>query len=197
MTVQPIAEYQPHLRRRTAVPFVWFLVCLTVFAGSLAVALGDAVVAPLTLIGALVASAALVDERTGRIPNRFCLAGFVTVVAAMPLVATQDQALGSVASSVVTGLLISGAPVLFLIWLVRPDLIGGGDWKLLAILGASLGLVSPIASALAAFVACLVQFIRLTFRRRRSIPFAPSLAVGYATALVAMPLLTTATGGAL
>lgn len=197
MTVQPIAEYQPSLHRRTAVPCVWLLVCLTVFAGSLAVAIGNAVVAPLTLIGALVAAAAVVDERTGRIPNRLCLAGLVTLVAAMPLVATQDQPLGSVASSVVAGLLTSGAPALFLIWLVRPDLIGGGDWKLLAVIGASLGLISPIASAVAAFVACVAQFVRLTFHRRRSIPFAPSLAVGYATALVAYPLLTTATGGAL
>ena len=197
MTVQPIAEYQPNLRRRATVPFVWLLVCLTVVAGSLAVAIGNAVLAPLTLIGALVAAAALVDERTGRIPNGLCLAGLVTLVAAMPLVATQDQPLGSVASSVVAGLLTSGALALFLIWLVRPDLIGGGDWKLLVVIGASLGLVSPIASALAAFVACVAQFVRLTFRRRRSIPFAPSLAVGYATALVAYPLLTTATGGAL
>ena len=58
-------------------------------------------------------------------------------------------------------------------WLARPDLIGGGDWKLLAVLGASLGLISPIAAAVAAFVASLAQFVRLVWSRHRTIPFAP------------------------
>jgi prepilin signal peptidase PulO-like enzyme (type II secretory pathway) len=121
----------------------------------------------------------------------------VTVLAAIPFVTVQEGRLGSVASSVVVGLLLSGAPVLFAIWFVRPNLIGGGDWKLLAVLGASLGLISPVAAALAAFVACLAQFARLILGRRRSIPFAPSLAIGYAIALAMIPILTSATGGAL
>jgi leader peptidase (prepilin peptidase)/N-methyltransferase len=176
--------------------FPWELALVAVLVGSTAVVTGYPVVAPAILVAALVVVAAVVDERTGRIPNRLTLAALATVLAAMPFVAAQDETLLSLAGAVIAGMIISGAPVLFVIWLVRPDLIGGGDWKLLAVIGASLGLISPIAAALAAVVACLAQFVRLTSRRHRSIPFAPSLAVGYATALAAMPLMTSATGGA-
>ncbi len=196
MTVQPDTQVE-FTFDDNVLAFPRAFVVLALLIGGLAVVAGFPVVAPTIIVAALVVAAAVVDERTGRIPNRLTLTALMTVVVAMPFVAINDQSLGSVAGAVVAGILISGAPVLLVIWLVRPDLIGGGDWKLLAVIGASLGLISPVASAIAAIVACLLQFVRLTLRRRRSIPFAPSLAVGFGTALVTMPLLTSATGGSL
>ena len=35
------------------------------------------------------------------------------------------------ALSLVAGILLGGGPILFLLWLVRPAAVGGGDWKLL------------------------------------------------------------------
>ena len=197
MTVERVADVEfasdHHSPLSGRVP----LLLVAVFVGSLAIGARQAAAVAAIFVGVLAVAAAIVDERTGRIPNRLVLAGLVTVLAAIPFVAVQEEGLSSVASSVGVGLPLSGAPVLFAIWFVRPDLIGGGDWKLLAVLGASLGLVSPIAAALAAFVACLAQFVRLMLGRRRSIPFAPSLAIGYATAIASIPILTSATGGAL
>lgn len=195
VTVHPVTQIETPLDHG-GLGFPWELALVALLVGLTAVVTGYPVVAPAILVAALVVVAAVVDERTGRIPNRLTLAALATVLAAMPFVAAQDETLLSLAGAVIAGMLISGAPVLFVIWLVRPDLIGGGDWKLLAVIGASLGLISPVAAALAAIVACLAQFVRLTWRQHRSVPFAPSLAVGYATALAATPLLTSATGGA-
>jgi leader peptidase (prepilin peptidase)/N-methyltransferase len=196
VTVKPITHVEfPVDNDVFGFPRAFVLFALLV--GIVAVVSGYPVVAPMTIVALLVVAAAVVDEQVGRIPNRLTFVALATVMVAVPFVATQSRPLGSVAFSVVAGILISGAPVLLLIWLLRPDLIGGGDWKLLAVLGASLGLIAPIAAALAAFVACLVQFVRLVLGQRRSIPFAPSLAVGYAIALATIPLLTSATGGAL
>jgi prepilin signal peptidase PulO-like enzyme (type II secretory pathway) len=197
VTVQSIADVDLAIDRNPNLSGRFPLVLIAVLAGGLGVATGRPGVAAALIVGVLAAGAAVVDERTGRIPNRLTLAALVTVLAAIPLVAVHERGLSSVASSVGIGLLLSGAPVLLAIWLVRPHLIGGGDWKLLAVLGAALGLISPLAAAFAAFVACSAQLVRLVLGRRRSIPFAPSLAVGYATALATIPLLTSATGGAL
>jgi prepilin signal peptidase PulO-like enzyme (type II secretory pathway) len=195
--VQSIADVDLAIDRNPYLSGPLPLALIAVLAGSLGVATGRPGVAAAIIVGVLAVGAAVVDERTGRIPNRLTLAALVTVLAAIPLVAVHERGLSSVASSVGIGLLLSGAPVLFAIWILRPDLIGGGDWKLLAVLGASLGLISPVAAALAAFVACLAQFVRLVWGRRQAIPFAPSLAVGYAVALTMIPLLTSTTGGAL
>ena len=197
VTVQPVADVGFDPDRNALVSGPVPLLFVAVFVGGLAIGTSQPAAAAAIFVGMLAVGGAVVDERTGRIPNRLALAALVTVLAAIPFVAVQEEGFRSVASSVVVGLLLSGAPVLFAIWYVRPDLIGGGDWKLLAVLGAALGLISPVVAALAALVACLVQFVRLVLCRRRSIPFAPSLAVGYAIALAMIPLLRSATGGAL
>jgi len=197
VSVQPVADVDLAIDPNTHLNGSLPLVLTAVFALGLGAAFGEPAVAAAFLVGVMAVGAAIVDERTGRIPNRLALAALATVLAAIPVAAVQVEDLRSVASSVGLGILLSGAPVLFAIWLARPDLIGGGDWKLLAVLGASLGLISPIAAAVAAFVACLAQFVRLARSRHRTIPFAPSLAVGYAIALVMIPLLTPTTGDAL
>ena len=47
------------------------------------------------------------------------------------------------ARDIVAGVVLSGAPLLFAIWLVAPRLIGGGDWKLLAVMGVAIGYLDP------------------------------------------------------
>ena len=55
-------------------------------------------------------------------------------------VATLDnRMMGPLAVDLLAGLVLGGAPVVFLVWLVAPRLIGGGDWKLLVVLGAMVG----------------------------------------------------------
>jgi prepilin signal peptidase PulO-like enzyme (type II secretory pathway) len=90
---------------------------------------------------------------------------------------------------------LGGAPVLFLIWLLDPRLIGGGDWKLLAVSSAALGLLLPIAAAVASLIACLVQFVRFAALRERSIPFGPAIAAGMLVALALVPTVSHMTGG--
>ena len=190
MTVQVTVEVEHNVDTSVPAPRRWPILGLALLIQFVAVISGHSVVGPVAVVGALAVVAAAVDERTGRIPNRLCLMGLASVLAAMPFVAFQGGGLQVVTLSIVAGIVVSGAPLLFSIWLVRPDLIGGGDWKLLGVLGATLGLLSPLSAAVAAFVACLVQFVRLNLRRRRSIPFAPGLAVGFVTAVATAPVLS-------
>lgn len=190
MTVQAAAEVEPNVDTSVPSPRRWSILGLALLIQFVAVISGHSVVGPLVVVGALAVVAAAVDERTGRIPNCLCLMGLASVLAAVPFVAFQDGGLQVVTLSIVAGIVASGAPLLFSIWLLRPDLIGGGDWKLLGVLGATLGLLSPLCAALAAFVACLVQFVRLNLHRRRSIPFASGMAVGFMTAVATAPVLS-------
>jgi len=75
---------------------------------------------------------------------------------------------------------------MFVFWLVRPGSVGGGDWKWLSVLGAALGFLQPSAAPVLMLVACVVQLGHgVVRRRRRDLPFAPALAVGYVGAVSA------------
>lgn len=156
------------------------------------------VVAPLLAISAVVLAAAFVDELSGRIPNRLVLAALFLTAAGIPTVAAiQATEPSAIAVRVVIGAAISGAPVLFLIWLLDPALIGGGDWKLLATAGAALGLLVPIAAVLASLIACVFQFVRFAIFRERLAPFGPAIAAGMLVALATIPTISRLAGGEL
>ena len=81
--------------------------------------------------------------------------------------------------------LLGGGPTLFLLWLVRPALVGGGDWKLLLAQGAALGLVAPVAAGLVLLFAAPVAGVqRLTRRGLPSVALGPGLAAGFVTSAV-------------
>lgn len=159
-------------------------------------ATGHVVAVPMVALSVIAALAAVVDARTARIPNRASIAALLIVVASIPVVSLlDDRPIIPTALGTLAGIAYSGAPVLFAVWLVRPAAIGGGDWKLLGALGAGVGLVLPIAALVMATLACTFQVALGAARRRRSMPFAPSIALGLLVTLVLLPALSTTFGG--
>lgn len=120
------------------------------------------------------------DSRSGRIPNRYVLVvlGLVVAVAAL-LVLVGERSTAGLVSDQLTAVLLGGAPLLFLIWLVAPALVGGGDWKLLGALGLALGLTEPLAAG--AMVALVFVSVAgdAVLRRRRHVLLGPHLALAY------------------
>lgn len=142
------------------------------------------------MVGVLVVACGCVDGLTGRIPNRLVLMALATVVLGVtlsPLLGHRSTS--DVAAAASVGLVLGGAPVVFVIWLVRPDLIGGGDWKLLSVASAGVGAIAPLLAVVMTLVACIIQFLRLARQRRRSLAFGPSIAVGFVGALCLVPWL--------
>jgi prepilin signal peptidase PulO-like enzyme (type II secretory pathway) len=91
------------------------------------------------------------------------------------------------AVDLLAGCVLGGAPVVFVVWLFAPRLIGGGDWKLLAVLGAALGAIAPASASLvpmAAFGAAIAS-VAIAGRSRRQVRLGPYLAAGYAVAVIA------------
>jgi prepilin peptidase CpaA len=122
--------------------------------------------APLFLAVVLTGAAAIWDLRTGLIPNRLVAAGAIativlTVFCALP---RGIGAVGMALVSMLAGLvLVSLVPLL----LYRMDGIGGGDVKLLAVVGAALGPYMGIEAEMYAFMAVVLYApARLLFEGR-------------------------------
>jgi leader peptidase (prepilin peptidase) / N-methyltransferase len=122
---------------------------------------------------AALCGAALIDARTGFLPDRIILpASAVAMAVAAATGYWQAAALG---------VLALGAPMAALVLTSRGRLLGWGDVKALALIGASLG---PERGVLSLAAACLggasLAFVRFAFRKcsRRAVPFGPYLAAG-------------------
>lgn len=106
---------------------------------------------PLLLAVALTGAAAIWDLRTGLIPNRLVGAGAIaTILLSLAIAAPRGLlgVLGALVSMIAGLVLVSIVPVL----LYRMDGIGGGDVKLLAVVGAALGPYLGIEAELYAFM---------------------------------------------
>jgi prepilin signal peptidase PulO-like enzyme (type II secretory pathway) len=157
---------------------------------------GHAVAVTLTVLAIIVVLAAIVDARVSRLPNRASAAASLVVVASIPFVAVFDnRSVADTALSALAGMVYSGAPLLFAIWLVRPRAIGGGDWKMLGAIGAGIGLALPFAALVMTTIACLIQIAASTIRQQKVMAFGPSIAAGYAAALLLLPFLVHTLGG--
>ena len=87
--------------------------------------------------------------------------------------------------------------MLFGLWLVRPAIVGGGDWKILGAQSAAIGLLAPYAAPLILLGGGLGGLVQRSIRRRRAdLPLAPGLAVGYVAAIAAAVMLHQLLGGA-
>jgi prepilin signal peptidase PulO-like enzyme (type II secretory pathway) len=147
-------------------------------------------------VGILVLAAAAFDARSGRIPNGLVLSiAMLTAVRSMTLIVTGDAPIGSIAADVVAGVVLSGSVTLFVVWLVRPTAVGGGDWKLLAVVGAAFGVVDPLAAAVVGAVAAVVQLVAAGLARRRQLVFAPAMLAGFLAAATATLWLHHGAGG--
>jgi leader peptidase (prepilin peptidase)/N-methyltransferase len=167
-----------------------------VAAGAWAVS-GRADAAPVAFVAVVAVAAAHHDTRCGRIPNGLVLAGLLAVVASWGLVSSIDGTpMSTVAGDVLAGCVLSGAPLLFLVWLASPRLIGGGDWKLLAVLGLAVGYVAPSAAVVVGAVGFAGAILLAAATRRRHVVLGPALAVGYLVAIglavVSPPLVAAA-----
>lgn len=133
------------------------------------------------LVVVLCASAGVVgwaDVTLRRIPNVACasLATFAVVVG----VFVGSSGLASVA----VGALVTALPFLVL-HVIEPAWVGFGDVKLLAAVGAALGLLSPVAGLSAAWLAGVAALIGRPFvpdAWRRSVPF------GFWLSLMSVPV---------
>lgn len=150
-------------------------------------ATGAAAALPIAGVGALAAVGAVSDVRTGRIPNRLTLGALAILAGSLVIVAViDDRSLGSLSADLAAGLVLSGAPAMFLVWLVTPGAVGGGDWKLLGVLGMAVGFVAPLGAAVILTAASVVGLTVAAFSRRRHIILGPPLALGYAAAVAAV-----------
>jgi Flp pilus assembly protein protease CpaA len=174
------------------------LFCMVSAAGVLAwFVSGHVVAVPVLWCAALATLAAVEDVRTCRIRNRIVVALLVVVAVSVPLVAAVDnRSFLDLERDVVLGALLSGAPLLFVVWAARPALVGGGDWKLLAGLGAAVGLIAPLAALLIIIAATPVHTgCALARRTHRDVPLGPGLAAGYIAAITAAALAPDLVGG--
>lgn len=199
MTVHPLPEQSVVTTKGSVVSGLRLAITSAVGGLLVLVVVRLGVVAvPLVAAAVVVLVAAFIDEITRRIPNPLIMFGFAIVAAGIPIVAaSESSALGVVAARAGLGVLLGGAPILFLFWLLDPRPIGGGDWKLLGVSSAALGLVVPIVAVLAALLACAFQFLRFAVLRERVAPFGPAIAAGFLVALAATPLAVRLAGGGL
>jgi len=156
-----------------------------------AVLAGVAPATPACCVAALV-PAAVVDLRSGRLPDRLVLAGAVVLIAGSTLDAFFGG--GVALTGGVAGALVFGGPLL-VIHLASPRSMGFGDVKLALVIGTAVGLAQwqlalpalALAAGLSATVALLVG--------ARTIPFGPGLVSGATIALVAASVFVPPTGG--
>ncbi len=126
--------------------------------------------------------AAVIDIRTGRIPNGLViLAGAPTLAVLLAAIANGRGA--EVIGSVALGSAAFAGPIL-VVHLVSPQAIGFGDVKLAAALGAALGLIEPGLGLLALCIAAAVTAAVGMVGRHRMLPFGPGLVLGSITALL-------------
>jgi leader peptidase (prepilin peptidase) / N-methyltransferase len=133
---------------------------------------------------ALACVVTITDLRSRLIPDRPLLAGL-----AVALIVSLASEPVSVPERLLAGL--GAAGFLLVAALIRPDTMGLGDVKLAGVLGCYLGVrvIEAMAIAFGAgSIAGLVLILRHGWKaRRRTIPFAPFLALGALAAIAAQP----------
>lgn len=137
------------------------------------------------LVASILALAVASDVATRRIPNALVgRAAVVVLVASATVVIRGEVPLGAALVRIGVAQIASGALALFVVWMVRPQLVGGGDVKMLAVVAAVVGLVSPVAAAVVGSTAALVHAGAAAVTHRRRGPFAPALFVGFLAGVV-------------
>ena len=139
---------------------------------------------PIVLVGVVALAAAVSDVHTSRIPNRLILVALAVLGASWFLVsAIDDRPMAPLLADLAAGLVLSGAPAMFVVWLVAPRVLGGGDWKLLSVLGIAVGYLAPLGATIIVMAAFVAGLGVAALIRRRNIILGPPLALGYAVAI--------------
>lgn len=116
---------------------------------------------PTVALVAVMTTAALTDLKSRRIPNRLVVAGLVLGLAARLL---------SGWSALVDGLVAAALALLFGMLLFSAGAMGAGDGKLMAVIGAFLGLEQGLLALGAGAVAGAILSVLLAVRRGVMIP---------------------------
>lgn len=152
------------------------LVALAV-AAILATALSGLVAGCLLVVAVMSATAAIVDARTGRLPDELLLAATFPLIAVFVTAVFESGDVVAPAVAMGLGAAAFCGPV-FVIHLISPSAMGFGDVKLSAVLGAALGVfdwrLAVLALCFASGGTALVGLVR----RRSTVPFGPGLVVG-------------------
>lgn len=160
-----------------------------VAAVATSIAIGATLAAPLAArlatgtVGTLLAFAALVDVHERKLPNQLLAAAAMLAVAGR--VVTLDP--GAVARTAMG--LLGGGALLLIVRVARG--IGMGDVKMAAVVGASVGATSMVATPVAIAVGAMTGATHGLLAHRSQMAFGPALWLGWAVAL------TMATGGVL
>ncbi len=144
------------------------------------------------LIGMVVAAgglAAVVDARSGRLPDRLLALAAVPLIGLLLHEAGTGQG-GEALLAAVLGVVACAGPM-FLVHVAEPRALGFGDVKLGALLGAALGPIDPrLGLAVVCVAAAATSGVGLA-RRRESLPLGPGLVLGATVSLVTFGLLDT------
>lgn len=143
---------------------------------------GDAGSAAVAAACSLVLVAAVVDFRTGRIPDRL-VALAVGCLAVVPWVSGDAGLVGPMA----LGAALFAGP-LFVVHMCSPAAMGFGDVKLALPLGAIVGIADARLAVLALFVASFTAGVVGLTLRRPNVSFGPALVFGAAFAVGAAGL---------
>jgi leader peptidase (prepilin peptidase)/N-methyltransferase len=175
----------------------WWVAALAVQAGAVVWTVTGAVVAaPVVAVGVMSWAGGVLDARTGRIPNRLISVAAAMFLAGAALLAVVDgRSVGEITGAAVAGVVFSGAPFLALLWLVRPSSFGGGDLKLIIVLGATIGLLAPYAGAIILMVAWLVALVQGAGQGPRHVRFGLGFALGCTVAAAAGAAWSSLLGG--
>lgn len=134
------------------------------------------------LVVVVAAVAAVIDARSGRIPDTLVVSALVPTLVVVGAAMTGTSGAGALGAAVLGAVTFAGP--IFVVHLVSPQAIGFGDVKLAAALGAALGLIDPRLGLPALCVAAGSTAAVGLARRRSALPFAPGLVIGTIAALV-------------
>ena len=119
---------------------------------------------------------AVTDARTYTIPDQFSLGGLAIGLALAPLpggITAAQAVLGAAAGfGILYGVAILGE------WWLKKQAMGGGDIKMLAMIGAFVGPVGVLLTLFMGALAGTLVYLPLSLRSRRLVPFGIFLAIG-------------------
>lgn len=134
------------------------------------------------LFGTILLGIAVTDARHYLIPNEFTWGGLaigLLLSLAGGLQGFVQAVLGAAAGfALLWGVGVAGA------WLFREEAMGGGDIKMMAMVGAFVGWKGVLLTIFSGALLGLVVFVPFTLRKKRHVPFGVFLAMGAALTFV-------------